>query len=203
MGQLLGDQFTRPGGSVNGLCHANFFKNLAATSANYTSSINKGITVNETNGTLYMAPNDNYLRAERTASIGTTKWSIDLGSTTGTAPFCDFNNPAGPIYVGAGQYMYRVLDNTTGASIASPGWTYSSTDVITSNPIALDSVVYFGCDDKRLFAVSAITGTAKTGWPSTPLGDKTNVRVAVDNTYGIVYFGTADGKVYCFTKEAP
>ncbi|MDD1719700.1 MAG: PQQ-binding-like beta-propeller repeat protein, partial [Methanoregulaceae archaeon] len=69
-------------------------------------------------------------------------------------------------------------------------------DAVTTSPVVVDDVVYFGSDDNRLYAADAETGLELWNFPtysevySTP---------AVAN--GLVYFGSDDSRLYAVYKN--
>jgi outer membrane protein assembly factor BamB len=75
-------------------------------------------------------------------------------------------------------------------------WEYSTGGPIYSSPAVSGGVVYFGSDDKKVYAVDATTGALK--WTYTT-GDLVRSSPAVVN--GMVYIGSDDNKVYALNAS--
>jgi eukaryotic-like serine/threonine-protein kinase len=91
-------------------------------------------------------------------------------------------------YLGAGKDMIS-LDITT----QQVQWTFKTGDMVVSCPAVAGPAIYFGGEDKFLYAVDRATGTKL--WDSA-LGDASTSSPAIANN--MLYIGCDDGKLYAF-----
>jgi outer membrane protein assembly factor BamB len=130
-------------------------------------------------GNLYLIPADvttavdsmsgeEYTTSGQVWCIGTTNWSM-------------FRHDAE--HSGTGQ---------SGPANLTLKWTYTAKGAVVSSPTVADGVVYFGSQDKNIYAVNARSG--ELIWKFTT-GERIEASQAVVN--GRVYTGADDGYVYC------
>ncbi|MEV7445698.1 PQQ-binding-like beta-propeller repeat protein, partial [Streptomyces sp. NPDC091204] len=77
-------------------------------------------------------------------------------------------------------------------STGIPHWTYTTGGAVYSaSPAVMDSIVYIGSNDHKVYALDAATGTPH--WAHTTGGGVSSSPAVVN---GIVYVGSNDKKVY-------
>ena len=109
-------------------------------------------------------------------------------------PPADVNSSSPP-----GEWaMFRHDLNHTGINGSSGGlprgrlkWVFSTGGAVNSSPALLDTTIYVGSEDGRLYAVKAVTGERLWDFPT---GDKITSSPTVAD--GIIYIGSHDGKLY-------
>ena len=87
------------------------------------------------------------------------------------------------------SFTYKLLpdDAKTGAK----QWSFETGDWISSSPTISDGIVYFGCDDKHLYALDAKTGEEQWSFET---GKSISLTPTISN--GIVYIGSSDKDEY-------
>ena len=75
-------------------------------------------------------------------------------------------------------------------------WKFKTADAIYSSPILLDGVVYFGSEDKHLYAVDIKTG--KEIWKFKTADEIYSSPILLD---GVIYFGSNDNHLYALDAK--
>ena len=96
--------------------------------------------------------------------------------------------------VGVNQNETRI--NVDTAASLGLEWSFPTGGQIWSSPVVSGRVVYFGSDDKKVYAVDASTGTIKWSYST---GDLVRSSPAVVG--GVVYIGSDDNKVYALNAS--
>ena len=86
--------------------------------------------------------------------------------------------------------------NVVTASTLGPKWTFATGGPIYSSPAVSGGVVYFGSDDKKVYAVNANTGTLKWSYATGGLARSPPAVVG-----DVVYVGSDDNKVYALNAS--
>ena len=73
----------------------------------------------------------------------------------------------------------------------SPLWSYKAPDAIHSSPVIAQGLVFFGCDNKQVYALDALTGDRR--WR---FGTKAPVEASPLLRGGRLYIGATDGDFY-------
>ncbi len=126
-------------------------------------------------GNLYLIPAyvlyeqmDTYYAFDQIWAIGTASWSMFRHDAANT---------------GVGQ---------SGPTNLTLRWNFSAGGAVTSSPIAANGLIYFGSQDKCVYAVDAGMGSLIWKFKT---GDRILSSIAVAN--GKIYVGPDDGTVYC------
>src|SRR5262249_8678731 len=97
-----------------------------------------------------------------------------------------------------GQSMFRgnaahtgVYDASGPRELKGIKWKFATGGKVLSSPVADKGVLYFGSDDRNLYAVDAETGVQK--WKYATFGPVASTPAVAD---GVVYFLSYDGKFY-------
>ncbi len=139
-------------------------------------------------GNIYFGDDSGYVT--RLTSSGTKTWRIRIGTGVYSV-YASVAMASDGIYVGTDDGFLYKLNTATGATI----WKYPSSgsglDGVRSSPvIGTDGAIYFGCDDGKLYAVSA-SGQLKSGFPVTLSDD------VITSTPAIAQ----DGSIIMYTDE--
>ncbi len=121
------------------------------------------------------------------SAIYTSPFSI------GTRPYIFFGDDAGRLH------QVKKSDGTSAA-----GWPFQAGAAIRSSPVYVpdgsvpqggNDYVYFGCDDGYIYAVDAITGVLRQGWP-VATGGPVRADPVIDTDNSTLVIGSNDGKTY-------
>lgn len=147
-------------------------------------------------GVLYVGSDDRKVYALDAETGTLLASSAAFGGPISSSPTI---GPDGSIYVGEslpGKTFY-CLDSRT----LAVKWSFVAPDgIVNCAAFSPDnSRVYFGCQDGRIYARNATTGTAIPGWPVT-LGSDIFASSPVVDTAGNVYIASTAGRVFAFTS---
>ncbi|MFC1584360.1 DNRLRE domain-containing protein [Fibrobacterota bacterium] len=159
--------------------------------------------------TLYVTPATSSLYAI-TISTWSFKWSptsVNLG-TANTGPAfimgktSDDTANTGDIYVAVENNVKKVSDNGSGIA-ATVDWAYDALDTVNAAPLPWDTVVYFGRQGGRYYAIddNASSAATMTNWPYSDASDDADAGPWISEDAGLVIFGTAGGNLDAFTLE--
>ncbi|MFC1990406.1 PQQ-binding-like beta-propeller repeat protein [Chloroflexota bacterium] len=109
-------------------------------------------------------------------------WSLRIGRKTSSSPV--FSDDT--LYVGTDDKLVA-----TDIKSHQKRWEFESEGIIRSSPAAVDTTVYVGSEDGRLYAVDAATGEKL--WDIQTGGKITSSPAVADGT---VYIGSHDGNLY-------
>lgn len=138
-------------------------------------------------------------RLEAITPNRTSKWRVDFPQPIDSAPSV---GPDGTVYVGCvDRYMYALFPNLpAGTTLAArTKWRFQTGGPISSTgALSADgSTLYFGSDDKNLYAVNTSNGqkrwersTGNAIWAAPVVGPD-----------GSIYVGSLDGKMYAFNPD--
>ena len=161
------------------------------------ASLNNLLYFTSTNGILYARVSSNFAMPD-----GWTDYTYAAGTPINTSPFMTFY---GTKYIYFGDDLGRLhkVDAATGAG--EPGWPFQAGGAIRSSPVWLpDSAafpqggadyVYFGCDDGYIYAINAVTGAHRQGWP-VATGGAVRTDIVADPDAGTIIAESGDGKTY-------
>jgi outer membrane protein assembly factor BamB len=142
----------------------------------------------DASGNIYFGDDSGYVT--RLTSSGTGTWRIRIG-TGMYSIYSSIAIASDGLYVGTDNGFLYKLNAATGATI----WKYPSSgsglNGVRSSPvIGIDGAIYFGCDDGKLYAVTA-SGQLKSGFPVTLSDD------VITSTPAIAQ----DGSIIMYTDE--
>lgn len=126
------------------------------------------------------------------ANSGFLKWNFSLpkGGPTGISFF------KGILYFAANDNI--IAFDTASRTIK---WSYHTNDVVYSNPLVIDGVLYANCDDMFLYAINADTGDLiwqfKQSAPIVRGGNYSSPTFA----NGMIYFSSIDGYLYALNLD--
>lgn len=133
------------------------------------------------NGRIYVAGAGNALFSLE-PETGAKMWQAPIGAAL------RFISVGGDdtVYVGAADGKLHAI-----AADGAEKWVFASGGPISGAPAILSGDVYFGAEDKKLYAVSVTDGKKK--WEYATLGTVASPIIASDRT---IYAGSSDGNVY-------
>ncbi len=140
-----------------------------------------------TDGTVYVCDVNGRLYALN--KKGTIKWTFSTGGEVYASAAVDANNT---IYIGTDTYLSAIKDMGSYAELI---WKYNTSGSVYSSPVinSQDGTVYFGSDDKYIYAVNARDGIQK--WKS-ELDEEIWGSPVLDKNNDTLYIGTIGGKLY-------
>jgi outer membrane protein assembly factor BamB len=150
-----------------------------------------------TDTTLYVAPNNATLHAIRTSNMA-AKWSspFALRGTNAGPPFSSIKDNT--IYVSAGNYVQKLVDN---GNSASEVWYFNASAPVSSGPLGWEGIVYFGRNANCYFALDDTDGSLVPLWPyMSALGDATSGPF-IDRANANVIFGSTGGSLDSFPLQ--
>ncbi|MBN2036409.1 MAG: PQQ-binding-like beta-propeller repeat protein [Chitinispirillaceae bacterium] len=150
-------------------------------------------------GTLFAAPDDNFVYAINMSTLTLTWTSPSLGAATTTGVF----SLGGYIlYVGAGNDLEKITNNGASATVAGAPWPYSAGGAIYSMPITNEdgTKIFFGCDDNSAYGINT-SASDLSGFPKTGSGNALHGAPVMDVINGIVVFTSLEGRVYGYTIQ--
>ena len=110
------------------------------------------------------------------------------------------------VYVGSWDPDNKLYAFNAGTGAPLPGWPLTITfpnfvgrEVITTNPVVANGVVYVGTVNGHVYAFNATTGALLPGWPvGYPQGPAQSVYSDPAVANGVAYVGANDHKFYAF-----
>jgi len=173
---------------------------LLNTSASLGASINLPILADLS--TMYITPNSSSLYALNSSNLS-AKWGgpVALAAANTGAAFTTYTPSGasnGKIFVACGSNIQKITDNGASGTVT---WTYNAGGTISSGPLAYNSIVYFGRNGGRYYAIKDNGASASlTGkWPFTAATNDATSGPWSDQAH--IIFGTTGGNVDMFSLE--
>ncbi|MBI4399985.1 PQQ-binding-like beta-propeller repeat protein [Candidatus Micrarchaeota archaeon] len=123
------------------------------------------------------------------SNTGRVKWSAATDSSIWTSsPVVD---ERGNVYIGAIDGRLYAFDSRTGAR----KWTFETSGWILSTPIVVNEVIYFGSNDKNVYAVDS-NGNLKWKFKADGEIQGSFTYTIIPSGTRVIYFGSNDKNVY-------
>jgi hypothetical protein len=152
--------------------------------------------------TLYITPNSSNLYALNSSNLS-SKWGSPVtlaAANTGAAitPFIFPDASTGKIFVACGSNIQKITDNGASGTVT---WTYNAGGTILSGPLVYNTIVYFGRNGGRYYAIKDNgTSASLTGkWPFTAASNDATSGPWCDMIH--ILFGTTGGNIDMFNLE--
>ncbi len=141
-------------------------------------------------GTVYIGCVDGFVYALNKDN-GTTKWRFNARGFVTSSPAISADGSV--LYVGSSASKLHAINTADG----SERWSFATGDVVDSSPaIAPDGTIYFGCDDRNVYAVTP-AGVEKWRFPT---GGRIFASPAI-GANGTLYIGSGDQRLYAISPD--